>query len=375
MKEIKVALFGVGGYAANYPYTIAHHPEANVKLIAAVDPFNKDCDMCPVYDTAEEMYRNHQPDLVVVGTPLHLHVAQTVEAFRHGCHVAMEKPMAPDMDGVRRILAARDEAGKMLSVGFNMCADPAVRAARADAQSGLFGKPVAMKVIVLWPRGHAYYTRGGGWAGKKYARNGAPLFDSVLSNATAHYLMNMLFFLGEPLETLDCRTYRANPIETYDTAIVKGKTASGVDAFIAVTHASDPDKKQNPYLVYEYEQATVVIGGVGAEENYVTAHFKDGTVKEYGREGTRHMGPFWAMIGALRGEEDIACTGEQAMLHVDTIEKMRQLQPDSTPFPASWLAEKNEYTWVPGLAEAMWDCFNNAALPAWDLTAPTLGEG
>ena len=181
--------------------------------------------------------------------------------------------------------------------------------------------------------------------------------------------------LNEPLETLDYRTYRANPIETYDTAIVKGKTASGVDAFIAVTHASDPDRKQNPYLVYEYEKATLVIGGIGVQETYVTAHFKDGTVKEYGREGQRHMGPFWAMIGALQGTDEIACTGEQGMLHVDTIEKMRQLQPDSVPFPASWLAEKNEYTWVPGLTEAMWECFNTTSLPNWDLTADRLGEG
>ena len=189
MKEIKVALFGVGGYAANYPYTINQHKDSGVTLVAAVDPFNKNCDMCPVYDTAEEMYANHQPDLVVVGTPINFHVEQTVEAFRRGCHVAMEKPMAANMDGVRKILAARDEAGKMLSIGFNMCADPVVRAAKADVQAGLFGKPLSMKTIVLWPRGHAYYARGGGWAGKKYAKHGAPLFDSVLSNATAHYLL------------------------------------------------------------------------------------------------------------------------------------------------------------------------------------------
>ena len=371
MEEIKVALFGVGGYAANYPYTIGQHPDANVKLVAAVDPFNKNCDMCPVYDTAEEMYANHQPDLVVVGTPIHLHVEQTVEAFRHGCHVAMEKPMAATMDGVREILAARDAAGKMLSVGFNMCADPVVRAAKADAMAGLFGKPLRMKTIVLWPRGHAYYARG--WAGKKYARNGAPVFDSVLSNATAHYLMNMLFFLDEPMTELDCRTYRANPIETYDTAVVKGKTGSGVEMFIGVTHAGDPDKKQNPYFIYEYENATLIGGREKIEEANITAYFKDGTVKEYGREGQRHMGPFWAMIGALRGEGEIACTGEQGMLHVDTIEKMRALQPESTPFPEKWLAEKNDYTWVPGLAEAMWACFDKAELPRWDLTADRLG--
>jgi peptide/nickel transport system substrate-binding protein len=48
---------------------------------------------------------------------------------------------------------------------------------------------------------------------------------------------------------------------------------------------------------------------------------------------------------------------------------------DSTSFPAAWLAEKNEYTWVPGLVEALWACFNKAELPSWDLTADKLGEG
>ena len=120
--------------------------------------------------------------------------------------------------------------------------------------------------------------------------------------------------------------------------------------------------------------AFIIGGGIGMEDAYLTAHFKDGTVKEYGREGQRHMGPFWSMIGALRGTDEIACTGEQGMLHVDTIEKMRGIEPDSTPFPAAWLAEKNEYTWVPGLAEKLWECFNTTTLPDWDLTADRLGE-
>lgn len=373
MDEIKVALFGVSGYAANYIYTMTHPRREGVKLVAAVDPFNKDCDVCPVYDTAEEMYAHHQPDLVVVATPIHCHVAQAVEAFRHGCHVALEKPIAANMDGVREILKARDESGKYLSVGFNMCADPVIRQIWADAQSGLFGKPVAFKTIVLWPRGHVYYSRGSGWAGKRYARNGEPIFDSVLSNATAHYLMNMLYMLNEPMAELDCQTYRANPIETYDTAIVKGRTASGADMFIAVTHASDPDKKQNPYFHYVYEKATLTFGGMGETGEKFVARFNDGTVKEYTGVNTGYLDPFWNMIDTIRGKDVVACPGETAMLHVDTIERMRTLQPDAVPFPAKWIAEKNDYTWVPGLAEAMIECFNRAEMPQWDLDADSLG--
>lgn len=372
MDEIKVALFGVGGFAANYPYTIAHHPDAGVKLVAAVDPFNKDCELCPVYDTAEEMYARHQPNLVVVGTPIHFHAEQTVDAMYRGYPVAMEKPLAADVESAKHILDAQKQTGKLLSVGFNLCADPVIRAVKRDVKAGLFGKAVRMRVLVLWPRGHAYYKRG--WAGKKYAPNGAPIFDSVLSNATAHYMMNMLYMLEEPIETLDCRTYRANPIETYDTAILKGHTASGTEVFMAVSHAGDPDILQEPMFVYEFEKATLTFGGIGEKGTVFTVTYKDGTVMTYdGVVGKGHMEPFWNMIDVLRGKDEIACTGEMAMLHVDAVEKMRRIQPEATPFPAAWLREKEDHTFVPGLAEAMFDCFHRAELPDWDLNAPSLG--
>lgn len=372
MEEIKVALFGVGGFAANYPYTIAHHPDAGVKLVAAVDPFNKDCDMCSVYDTAEEMYAHHQPDLVVVGTPIHFHAEQTVDAMYRGYPVAMEKPLAADVESARRILDAQKQTGQRLSVGFNLCADPVIRAVKRDVKAGLYGKALRMRVLVLWPRGHAYYHRG--WAGKKYAPNGAPIFDSVLSNATAHYLMNMLYMLEEPIDTVDCRTYRANPIETYDTAILKGHTATGTEVFMAVSHAGDPDILQEPMFVYEFEKATLTFGGLGEKGTVFTATYRDGTVKTYdGIVGKGHMEPFWNMIDVLRGRDEIACTGEMAMLHVDAVEKLRRLQPEATPFPAAWLREKDDHTYVPGLAEKMVDCFHRVELPDWDLTAPALG--
>lgn len=372
MEEIKVALFGVGGFAANYPYTIAHHPDAGVKLVAAVDPFNKDCDMCPVYDTAEEMYAHHQPDLVVVGTPIHFHAEQTVDAMYRGYPVAMEKPLAADVESARRILDAQKQTGQRLSVGFNLCADPVIRAVKRDVKAGLYGKALRMRVLVLWPRGHAYYHRG--WAGKKYAPNGAPIFDSVLSNATAHYLMNMLYMLEEPIDTVDCRTYRANPIETYDTAILKGRTATGTEVFMAVSHAGDPDILQEPMFVYEFEKATLTFGGLGEKGTVFTATYRDGTVKTYdGIVGKGHMEPFWNMIDVLRGRDEIACTGEMAMLHVDAVEKLRRLQPEATPFPAAWLREKDDHTYVPGLAEKMMDCFHRVELPDWNLTAPALG--
>ena len=377
MKEIKVALFGVGGYGANYPRTIINRKMENVKLVGAVDPYCKKCDLCPVYDTAEELYANHEIDVVVVSTPIHLHVPQAVQAFEHGCHVVLEKPSAADLAGVKKILDARDKAGKLLSIGFHMCADAAVQEVKKDVDAGLFGKPKSLKGIVLWPRAHKYYFGShGGWGGKRYSAKGEPIFDNVLSNATAHYLMNILFMLGEPLQDVQCATYKAYEIETFDTAVLKGRTASGADAFIAVTHAAGPDVVQHPMFCYEFENATVTFGYREHDHrgDRFVARFKDGTVKEYGEVGLGDMENFWNLINALQDGEEIMCTGETAALHVDAMEKMRTLQPEATVFPASWVKQQDDYACVTGLGEALYHCFDTCTLPDWDMTAEQLKE-
>ena len=375
MKEIKVALFGVGGYGAQYPYTIAHPQREGVRLVGAVDPYCKDCDLCPVYDTAEELFANHQPDLVAICTPIHLHVEQAVTAFEHGCHVALEKPVAATMEGVQKILAARDKAGKLLTIGFHHCADAGVLDVKKDIDAGVFGKPVSLKSLVLWPRNHAYYNRGIGWAGRRYAKNGQPIFDNVLSNATAHYLMNPLYLLGEKLESLECRTYRANAIETFDTAVLRGETASGAKVFVAVSHPVYPGLGQNPVFEYRFEKATLYFNAVGGEkgERFI-ARFNDGTVKEYAEVGTGHLDNFWNMIDAIRDGAPIHCTGEVGAMHVEAMERMRAIQPDAVAFPTHWSREMDDFTYVPGLARAMIHCYETCTLPDWDLSADQLGE-
>ncbi len=372
MSEIKIALFGIGGFAANYVHAMEKPCREGVRLVGAVDPFVKECPLCPVYATAQELYQAQQPDLVVIATPIHFHVEQAVEAFRHGCHVVMEKPIAATVEGVRQILAARDQAGKQLSIGFQHCYDKAMLALKADVDAGVLGAPVALKAMVLWPRDHTYYHRGCGWAGKRFDAQGRPIFDNVLSNATAHYLMNMLFMTGGPVHAIRCATYRANPIETFDTAVMKARAVSGADVFIAVSHAAGRAHVQNPMFEYAYEQAVVRFGGPEEKEKHIVATFADGRVKDYGRVGSDTMDNLWNTVDAIREGAPIGCTGEMALWHVDALEQMRLLQPEATPFPAAWVREDDGLIWVPGLAESLRQCFAERSLPQWDLTREQL---
>ena len=109
-KELKAVLFGVGGYAANYPEAFRRARRENVVLAGAVDPYVLPCDACPLYEDPETMLREIRPDIAVISTPIQLHARQAELAFEHGCHVVLEKPIAATVESARAILAARDRA-------------------------------------------------------------------------------------------------------------------------------------------------------------------------------------------------------------------------------------------------------------------------
>ena len=242
---------------------------------------------------------------------------------------------------------------------------------KADADAGLFGAPRSLRALVLWPRGFDYYRRGSGWAGKKRDPDGRPVYDSVLGNATAHYLMNMLYLLGEPAEDIQCETFRANAIETYDTAVMTGR-AAGADVFIAVSHAVGSEEKQEPLFEYRFENAVIRFGAPGEKGGALRAYFADGGVKDYGEADPPYMENLWNMVDAMRGESSVHCSGETALLHTRAVEAMRAVQPEARPFPEAWIRRETDRVWVPGLANALWACYESRALPNWDLRAESL---
>jgi polar amino acid transport system substrate-binding protein len=56
---------------------------------------------------------------VIIATPHHLHAGQVVEAMRAGKDVFVEKPLALAADQLQEVVAAREETGRRIMVGFN----------------------------------------------------------------------------------------------------------------------------------------------------------------------------------------------------------------------------------------------------------------
>jgi predicted dehydrogenase len=78
------------------------------------------------------MLRERQPDFVVNVTAPAAHHSVTMAALAHGAHVLTEKPLATSMEEAREMVAAADDAGKLLMVSQNRRYMPELQAFREE---------------------------------------------------------------------------------------------------------------------------------------------------------------------------------------------------------------------------------------------------
>lgn len=375
MKPMRILLVGIGGYAVVYVDALAKGAAAHNAVVAGiVDPYAEKSPKYELartltsafYNSVEEFFADNEADLAIIGTPIPLHAPQAIFCMEHGAHVLTEKPIAGTLGDAQRMTEVRDRTGRILAVGFQWCYDPAMLAFRRDAQAGLFGELLSAKGLVLWPRDTAYYTRTSGWAGKKYDKAGNPIFDSVASNATAHYLENILWITGREVTDIQAVTARANPIETYDTIALTAR-AGRTELFYTASHAAGRDNTVNPVFEYVFEKGVASYRGLGYDGCELIVRLNDGTEKNYGitRSNTdNHSCPkLWSVVDSIRTGAPLCCSAEDAMLHTRVLEAVHTMIPESYVFPADQVRNDEGMYWVPGLAETLKKCFEERTLP------------
>lgn len=375
MKPLSVLLVGVGGYGANYAREMLEHGEERALTLAGVvDPYAA---TSPYYaglqqrgarffSTVNQFYDYNRAGLAVIATPIQFHAPQAVACLAHGSHVLCEKPAAATPEDVERMIAARDASGKTLAIGYQWCFDAAMLRLKADVDAGLLGRPLSLRSIVLWPRPISYYKRGMGWAGRKYDAGGAPIFDSVASNATAHYLENMLWLTGSgyggaDIADMTVRTLRANDIETFDTIVMDAALENGARLMFVASHATGAEGRQEPAFVYEFENAVVRFGGIGQDGSNIVAQFRGGGVKDYGHTGLGDVSTKLEWVAAIaRGEQrPLPCPAEAALRHTRAMAMIREKQPEAEVFPPEAVRVDDGLVWVPGLRDRLVKCYEN----------------
>ena len=172
---IKIALVGCGGRGTGAAAN-ALSTKANVKLVAMADAFadslegslgslqkwhNDRVDVPPERRfTGLDAYQKaieSGVDVVLLCTPPGFRPAQFEAAVKAGKHVFMEKPLATDVPGVRRIMAANEEAKKKklaVAVGFHLRHETKHREPIQRIHDGAIGELKFMR---------AYFNGGNLW--------------------------------------------------------------------------------------------------------------------------------------------------------------------------------------------------------------------
>ena len=160
--------------------------------------------------------------------------------IKRGIYVILEKLPVPLLSQFESLIAA--DVDRRVRVGFQMIGSQCIRSLKEILADHLLGELMEIRAGACWPRLDDYYSRAD-WAGRMTVA-GRAVFDGPATNALAHLVHNVMFLGGDgfsdfamPVE-VEAELYRARPIESYDTACLRGLFSSGARFSVAVTHAT-----------------------------------------------------------------------------------------------------------------------------------------
>ncbi|MBN2206808.1 MAG: Gfo/Idh/MocA family oxidoreductase [Candidatus Aminicenantes bacterium] len=376
-QPVTIVLSGIGGMGGVYVAELLDRAdEGTFRIVGAADPEPRRCPRLadlealgiPVVPALEDFYAGGRAELAVLSSPIPFHAPQTTLALSYGSRVLCEKPLAATVREAEAMREARDRFGGWVAVGYQWSFSEAIQGLKTDILAGAFGRPKRLSCLYLWPRDDAYYGRSS-WAGRIKDAAGRWILDSPANNALAHDLHNMLYVLGpataqsaRPVE-VRAELYRANAIENYDTAAVRIRTDAGVEILFLASHAGRRDP--GPVLSYEFERATVMASGRGAD---IKAFFPDGRVRSYGSPDEQPMKKLWDAIASVRNGAAPVCGIEAASAQTLVINGMQDSAPEIVDFPDALRRREETPTggriWVEGLDEVFERCYAEGALPS-----------
>jgi len=249
-EPIDVLLVGAGAIAGAYVQALASVPA--LRLCAVVDPRPPAAGPCASLPTFPDLatWERRGPSAaaaLVLAPPVH-HEALTTALLARGLHVLCEKPLAIDVGGAQRMLAAAKAAGRRLMMGSKFRYTPDVAKARELLDAGRCGDIVMYENVFCSPvdmskRWNAVPTISGG---------------GVLIDNGCHSVDLARFLLG-PIARVQAQFgRRAQAIEVEDTARILFTSVSG--ALGSIDLSWSVHKETDAYVRIHGTRGTLEIG-------------------------------------------------------------------------------------------------------------------
>jgi predicted dehydrogenase len=243
MSRLRVALVGAGVIARTHARIAAAHDE--LTLAAIIDPVRParealaaevDAQRPATFASLTEALATAYYDLVVITTPSGTHARLAEEALAAGCHVIIEKPVDIELARARRLVAAAEHAGRVVSVMTQNRFAPAVAAVSRAVREGRFGTITSGTATLAWWRDDAYYDSAE-WRGT-WASDGG----GALMNQGIHTVDVLLSLMGRPVTVTGvAATVGHDRLEVEDVAAAVVTFAHGGVATLLASTAAFPE--------------------------------------------------------------------------------------------------------------------------------------
>lgn len=140
---LNVALVGYG-YVGNVFHAplLAHTPGLRLHTVVSGDAGKVHADFPDARVTGDPQaaFADDAIDLVVIAAPNAVHAPLAIAALRAGRHVVVDKPFTTSLDEARRVVAAAEEARRIVSVFQNRRWDADFLALRTLVEDGTLGE-------------------------------------------------------------------------------------------------------------------------------------------------------------------------------------------------------------------------------------------
>ena len=187
MEKLRIGIIGSGFRGINaFGKMVLARDDAS--LVALADPnaerprsAAKALGITPaIYPSADAMLEKEKLDGVIITTPDYLHETCALTALKYGAHILVDKPLATTVAGCLRIIRAAKDAGRELTVGFNMRHMPILRRVKDLLDEGLIGQVMLIENREFYDGGRTYmarWNRRREWSGGLWIHKGTHDFD------------------------------------------------------------------------------------------------------------------------------------------------------------------------------------------------------
>lgn len=221
-----------------------------------------------VYDDPDELFKNEDLDFIDIITDVDSHYKFVKMGVDYGLkNIICQKPMAPDFETAKRMMALTREAGVNFYIHENYRWERPLRRFKEILDSGIIGKPFKARVTF---------------------NSGYPVFDNqpflaeldkfILTDMGSHVLDVTRFMFGN-CKKLWCQKLTVNPkIKGEDVASVMMEMDNGMPVFAELSYSSivEDDAFTTVFILVEGSKGSIYMGP-GFEIRTTT---KEGTQSE-----------------------------------------------------------------------------------------------